>query len=346
MSTLHELVVEEIQSLTPNAVAVRLGLPESLGKVFSYQAGQYLTLEASINNAPVRRAYSLCSAPNEKGLTVGIKKVPDGVFSTFANEALAVGDRLRVMPPAGRFVLSSSVAHEALLLVAAGSGITPLFSIIKHSLQTAPERPIHLVYGNKNPKETMFKQDLETLEKNAGGSLKIHWVYSQSKEENALFGRIDGATVRPILAQMSGNKKQAFLCGPEEMITAVKSALIEEQLDESSIFYELFQTKKEAEISPATKETVTVTLITDDESYTVTSPRTQTLLDGALNEKIEVPYSCQGGVCCSCIAKITHGEAAMENNQTLTDTEIEEGLVLTCISYPTSSQITVNYDEV
>lgn len=174
MSKLHHLVVEEIQSLTPNAVAVRLGVPQELLSEFTYQAGQYLTLETSIDDTTVRRAYSLCSAPNENCLTVGIKKVPGGVFSTFANDSLNVGDRLGVLPPTGRFIFSPSSADESLLVVAAGSGITPILSIIKETLASSPETEIHLVYGNKNPEEAMFKEALEDLEKMQEGVLKFN----------------------------------------------------------------------------------------------------------------------------------------------------------------------------
>ena len=346
MSKLHSLVVEEIQSLTPNSVAVRFGLPPEFADDFSFQAGQYLTLEASIDETVVRRAYSLCSAPVENRLTVGIKKVPAGVFSSFANDTLKVGDVLGVAPPTGRFVFSPSSAKENLLLVAAGSGITPIFSILKQTLETAPQTAIHLVYGNKTPEETMFKSQLEAMERSAGGQFKIHWMYSQRNEDNALFGRIDKAAVRYALNQMREGAKKAFLCGPEGMIDVAKKTLLETGLEEEAIFYELFHSKSDASAPVEDSKSIELTIVSDDETHHLSSSKTQTILDAALNEKIDVPYSCQGGVCCSCIAKITAGEVKMENNQILTDDEINDGLVLTCISHPVSSQITVNYDDV
>lgn len=346
MSALHSLVVEEITPLTPSAVAITLMLPEDLKDSFNYIAGQYLTLETSINNASVRRAYSLCSAPHENRLTVGIKKVPSGLFSNYANTTLNVGDSLSVGVPQGRFVFHPTADEQTVLAVAAGSGITPIFAMLKSALETSPKTTVHLLYGNKSPEESMFKKALEELEANANERLKIHWMYSQSNEENALFGRIDTPTIRFVLNQMASSPDHTFLCGPEEMIDLAKTTLREQNVGEDTIHFELFTSSTNNAEDLSSSEKVELTFKVDDSIHRVSSATNKSLLDIALQAKIEAPYSCQGGVCCSCIAKVSEGKAEMENNQILTDDEIEDGLVLTCQAFPKSSTLTVDYDDV
>lgn len=347
MSALHSLVVKEITPLTPSAVALTLALPENLKADFIFNAGQYLTLEATIDNSNVRRAYSLCSAPHENCLTVGIKKVPSGLFSSYANTELKVGDSLKVGTPEGRFVYRPTNDEQSVLALAAGSGITPIFAMLKSALETSPKTTIHLLYGNKNPEESMFKTALEELETTANGRLKIHWIYSQSNEENALFGRIDTAAIRFVLNQMAASPDQTFLCGPEGMIDLAKATLAAQSIAEDTIHFELFTSSTPSGDAPVgSSDEVELTIKVDETTHSVVSTSNKSLLDIALQEKIEVPYSCQGGVCCSCIAKVSSGKAEMENNQILTDDEIEDGLVLTCQAFPKSASITIDFDDV
>ena len=347
MSALHSLVVEEITPLTPSAVTLTLALPDDLKEEFTFIAGQYLTLEAQIDSATVRRAYSLCSAPHENRLTVGIKKVPSGLFSSYANEKLNIGDSLKVGVPEGRFIYHSTNEEQSILALAAGSGITPIFAMLKSALETSPKTTIHLLYGNKNPEESMFKAALAELEATSSGRLKVHWIYSQSNEENALFGRIDTAAIRFVLNQMGSMPNQTFLCGPEGMIDLAKATLTELSVAEDTIHFELFTSSTAStDTFIESSDEVELTIKVDDSTHQITSSSNKSLLDIALQEKIEVPYSCQGGVCCSCIAKVSSGKVEMENNQILTDDEIEDGLVLTCQAFPKSATITVDYDDV
>lgn len=347
MSTLHPLRVEKINRLTTSSVAISFEVPATLSADFAFKAGQYLSLEATIDGKPVRRSYSLSSAPHENRLTVGIKKIEQGVFSGFANEVLTEGDTLNVAPPEGRFVYVPNSATQHLLLIAAGSGITPILSILKTALEKSTSATVQLVYGNKSPQESMYQDQLIALQEQFSDRLKIQWVYSKSNEPDALFGRIDASVIKYSLNQTDKTPDHVYLCGPEAMINTAQDALISAEIKKENIHFELF-TASESK-APATAKAgdkITLSIKADDENYTLESSGDKTLLDAALQQKIDVPYSCQGGVCCSCIAKVTEGSAKMENNQILTDEEIEEGLVLTCQAYPTSATVTVDYDDV
>ena len=347
MKTPLSLTIAVIDRLTPSAVSLSFNKPTTPNDDFDFQAGQYLNLEAEIDGSIVRRSYSLCSAPHESQLSVGIKKIDGGVFSSFANDTLKAGDTLTVYPPEGRFILQPTAENQHLLAFAAGSGITPIFSIIKAALTTYKNSVFHLVYGNKTPEQVMFKEALTSLEKQYPERFKIHWVYSQSNPKEGLFGRIDTSVVNFALKQMDSVPNDIFLCGPEAMIHGVKDVLIKKNIAESNIHFELFTaSSSDKEPLDLKSNDVKLSIKSDEEVYTITSNANKTLLDSALQQKIDVPYSCQGGVCCSCIAKVTDGTAKMENNQVLTDDEIEEGLVLTCQAYPTSATITVDYDDV
>lgn len=347
MSALHPLRVEKINRLTPSSVAISFEVPATLSADFAFKAGQYLSLEASIDGEPVRRSYSLSSAPHENRLTVGIKKIEQGVFSSFANNVIAEGDILNVAPPEGRFVYVPNSATQHLLLIAAGSGITPILSILKTALEKSTTATVQLIYGNKSPEESMYQDQLIALQEQFSDRLKIQWVYSKSNEPDALFGRIDASVIKYSLNQTDKIPDHVYLCGPETMINTAQETLINANLAKENIHFELF-TASESK-APATAKAgdkISLSIVADDENYTIESSADKTLLDAALQQKIDVPYSCQGGVCCSCIAKVTEGSAKMENNQILTDEEIEEGLVLTCQAYPTSAAVTVDYDDV
>ena len=347
MSTHQLLSVQSIDRLTPSSVAISFEVPAALQADFAFKAGQYLSLETTINGAAVRRSYSLCSAPHECTLTVGIKQVPQGVFSTHANEVIKVGDQLGVAPPEGRFVYVPNGSEGEILLIAAGSGITPVFSILKTALAKQANTKVRLVYGNKSPEEVMFKAELEALEKEHAGQFKVHWVYSQSNEANALFGRVDKSVVNYALNQAEALPDQVFLCGPEGMIETAKESLEAAKVATENIHFELFTSATAVASSEAKADGQVELLITaDGEDFTLATTEDKTILDAALNQKIDVPYSCQGGVCCSCIARVTEGSAKMDNNQILTDDEVAEGLVLNCQALPTSAKVKNEYDDV
>tara|TARA_B100000767_G_C19778375_1_gene544298 strand:+ start:4626 stop:5720 length:1095 start_codon:yes stop_codon:yes gene_type:complete len=346
MAAYHKLKIKNIKVLTSEASTIGFEVPSSLKERFQFQSGQYINLKTTLEGEGVRRSYSLCSAPFESLLEVGIKRIRNGLFSTYATQKLEVGDSLEVAVPEGRFVYDSNAKNVTAF--AAGSGITPIFSILKTALNIGKDTHFTLVYGNKTPEQTLFYTELKALEAEHPSQLKILWLFSQSNEKKSRFGRIDSSIVKYAL-QNSGQLSTAFyLCGPEAMILEVKNTLLNNDIQEHVIYFELFSpsTEKPAEKINSSSHLTTIEIIADDSTYTVESNSSSTILDAALNKKIDVPYSCQGGVCCSCIAKITEGSAAMTSNQVLTDEEVADGLVLTCQALPTSSKVVVNYDDV
>lgn len=341
----HALKVKKIEHITGLSAVIEFDVPEGLLPEFSFQAGQYLTLETTLQGETVRRSYSLCSAPYEKTWKVGIKKIPKGRFSSYAKDELQAGDSLNVSSPEGRFLLSEE--KKTFAAFAAGSGITPVFSMIKEALKQ-PDTHFTLVYGNKNPEETLFREELLAMEAAQPNQLKIHWVYSQANIKDALFGRIDTAVVNYYWLNKEQNPEQILLCGPEGMIDSVKSVFEEKGAKQEQIYFERFtaaQTSSSTD-TPIEKGAVEVKIIVDDEEHLVEGSNEKTLLDVALQNKVEVPYSCQGGVCCSCIGRIKEGRAEMLSNQILTDEEVEEGLVLTCQALARTAKIVVDFDDV
>jgi len=345
MPDMYPLVISKITRNTPNAVLISFEVPESEKERFRFEAGQYLTLETKINEKAVRRSYSICSAPSE-GLQVGIKEVPEGVFSTFANRDLKTNDRLLVAPPEGRFRYDPKADTTQLAAFAAGSGITPIMSIIKTALTAHSNHQFHLVYGNKTPEDTMFYEALKDLEKEFQGRLTIQWVFSRANVSGSLFGRIETAVVKNALKNMGQSADKFYLCGPEAMIHSVSDALVDEGVASNNILYELFTASTEVNEIETKKEGASLEIIYDEMSHKIDSIEGKSVLDAALQNKLDIPYSCQGGVCSSCIARIQSGTAEMASNQILTEAEIEEGLILTCQAHATSSHLTVDYDDV
>jgi ring-1,2-phenylacetyl-CoA epoxidase subunit PaaE len=352
MSQFHNLTVDKIQKETKNAVTVSFNVPDELSATFQFKAGQYITLKTTINGHEVRRDYSLCSSPKSGQLKVAIKEVEDGTFSSYANKELNVGDTLAVAPPRGRFVFTpndSKTKHIAAF--AAGSGITPILSIIKCALEEEVHSHVILVYGNKTTQDTMFLNELLELHHEYPNRFTIKFVFSEAQEDDAIFGRIEKSTVNLILKnEYKHITNDAFyLCGPEGMIHTVKDVLTGHNIDESTIFYELFKAAKpepiENDDNIAAGRTE-ITILVDDEESTFEMSQKQTILEAALDEDIDAPYSCQGGICSSCVAKLTEGTATMRQNNILTQSELDEGLILTCQAHPTSSKIVVNYDDI
>ncbi|MGD1980285.1 MAG: ferredoxin--NADP reductase [Flavobacteriaceae bacterium] len=345
MSKTHLLQVKAVERLTEESVVLTLDVPESVKGYFQYLPGQYVSLETTINGETVRRSYSLCSSPHSGLLQVGIKEVSQGLFSTYANQKLGVGETLKVGLPEGRFTLDTKKSTP-LMAVAAGSGITPILSIIKSAIHQDSKTPIVLVYGNKSPEKTMFYETLRQLEKEHPKQIKIHWIFSEATVEGAHFGRIDASLLKYALNQTNTVPKKFFLCGPEPMIRLSEQFLSENEIGQNQIHFELFTTSsaKEAIANTAKKGELQITC--DEVTHKLDLVPNKTLLDIALQAKLDVPYSCQGGVCSSCIGKITSGQASMISNQILTDEEVAEGLVLTCQALAKSEHISVDYDDV
>lgn len=350
MSSFYKLAIKEIIRETADAVSILFNVPEELQSNYSFVAGQYVNLKVTLDGQEIRRAYSICAAPQSGELRIAVKSVKNGFFSKFANEKLSVGNVIEVGTPEGKFMFEPKADRQKnYAAFVAGSGITPVFSIIKSVLEEEPNSTFVLVYGNKSEKETIFHNQLHNLQLQYVGRLFVQYVYSQSTADNALLGRIDHTTVNYVLkskhAEMEFSKY--FLCGPEEMIQIVTAALKENNVSDSDIKFELFSTSSSgSKADVGASGHTSISILVDDEETTFEMSQQQTVLEAALKQGLDVPYSCQGGICSSCICKITEGAAEMKKNQILSDAEVAEGLTLACQAYPTTATIKIDFDAV
>ncbi|KAA1244341.1 ferredoxin--NADP reductase [Aquimarina sp. RZ0] len=350
MSDFHTLSIKNIVRETSKAVSIEFEIPSVLKNTYSFVAGQYVTIKTEIEGKEIRRAYSICSAPKSGSLVVTVKEIEGGIFSAYANNTLKTGDSLEVHTPEGNFLLSSDPKHKNTYgAFAAGSGITPVMSMIKSVLEEEPHSSFVVTYGNKNPNETIFLKELLSLQSTYPDRLFIELFYSRSDEDGAHFGRIEKSTVNYIIKNKFKNTSfdSFYLCGPEEMINIVKDTLSDTGVAKEKINFELFTSSTdEGKIDINLAGATNIKIIVDEEETSFIMDQKKTILDAALEKDIDAPYSCQGGVCSSCICRITEGSALMEKNSILTDGEIEEGLVLACQAHPTSSNIIVDFDDV
>ena len=343
----HPLKVRHVERLTPKSVALTFEVPENLSETFRYQAGQYLSLEETIDGELVRRSYSICSAPSEGILQVGIKQVPNGRFSTYTNQKITAGSILSVAKPEGRFVLNTPEKNRSYAGIAAGSGITPILAIAKEVLRVNNSSTFYLVYANKTIEDEMFKNQIDDLISAFSDRFIVLRTYSQHPVEGHAFGRI-GAPILDLFTKAGGlQAEQFFLCGPKGMIEMTSAFLQEKGVTKEAILYELFTASPTAPSKAvAPNGSYSLELTCDSVTTELQGGEGQSILDVALQNKIDVPYSCQGGVCSSCIARVTEGAASMASNQILTDGEVEEGLILSCQAHPTTPNISVDFDDV
>ena len=350
MPSFKKLIIKEVQRETSSAVSILFNVPSELKPNYTFIAGQYLNLRLTLDGKEIRRAYSICSSPESGELRIAVKAVKNGAFSQFANTKLKSGDILEVGKPEGKFTFEPQGDRQKNYgAFVAGSGITPVISILKSVLKSEPQSSFVLVYGNKSPEETIFHQELHDLQSQYTGRLFVHYVFSQAKVDGELFGRIDKSTVNFVLN--TKHKELTFdkfyLCGPEEMINTVSAVLKEHNVAEKNIKFELFSSvSTEDTIEKSFEGHTKITILVDEEETTFEMSQKQTILEAALKQGVDAPYSCQGGICSSCLARITSGTAEMKKNSILTDSEIAEGLVLTCQAHPTSESIYVDYDDV
>lgn len=339
MATFHALRVQEVSPETADSVVVTFDVPSHLHEAFDYEAGQYLTLRTAIDGEEVRRSYSLCSSPGDHAWKVGIKKVDGGRFSTFANESLKAGDTVEVMEPQGRFTLKSGTGLHH-VGIAAGSGITPILSQIKHVLLSDDTSTYTLFYSNKTASSTMFREELQDLKDRHMGRLRLFYVLTREPvDAELLSGRMDEERCAGLLTKFCQGPKvdAAYLCGPEAMILSCKKALLAHGVAESDVRFELFTTAGSVPKEAATEDskesagdTVSLQVVLDGVTTSVDLPRHKNMLDAALDAGLDAPYSCLGGVCCTCRAKLIQGKASMEVNYALEPGEVERGYVLSC----------------
>jgi ring-1,2-phenylacetyl-CoA epoxidase subunit PaaE len=350
MSVFYKLSIKDINKETKNAVSVVFDIPENLKSEFKFTPGQYITIQKELNDSVLRRAYSICSSENSDKLKVAIKEVDKGVFSIYANRILKSGDEIEVAAPEGKFVLNTFAENKKnYIAFVAGSGITPVLSMIKSVLETEQKSDFVLVYGNKSSDLTIFKNELDDLAQNFSNRFKVYYVFSQKISDKSYFGRIDLKILNDILKHKYNqiDFDEYFLCGPEEMIDLVRENLLKSGIEKESIKYELFtSTTHKKEVNSALAGNSKITILLDEEETTIEMRQDEIILDVALAKGLDAPYSCQGGICSSCLAKVIEGEAVMEKNTILDDDEVAEGLILTCQAHPKTESIKIDYDDV
>jgi ring-1,2-phenylacetyl-CoA epoxidase subunit PaaE len=355
MSRFHSLKIKKITKETPECISVTFDVPEEKKTVFNFIQGQFLTLKKNINDEEIRRSYSICSCAVNEDLSIAIKLVPDGKFSSFANNFLKIGDDIEVMPPAGRFhTLLDSSNKKKYVAVAAGSGITPVMSLIKTILITEKSSEIVLLYGNKNRNSIIFKTQLENLKNKYIDRFSIYHILSREQTDAEIFsGRINADKINYFLNHIINAKTidEVFICGPEEMIMDVKTTLHNRGVDLKNIHFELFgasgSIKKNIEESNSDEsgEMSNVTIQVDGAiTHILLRYNGETILDAALKHGADLPFACKGGVCTTCRAKLEKGNVIMDVNYGLEPDEIKEGFILTCQSHPRSGELVVNFD--
>jgi len=355
MSKFYSLNVASVKNETRDTIVVAFDVPAELQDKFHYQQGQHLTLRSTINGEDLRRSYSICSAVQEQQLRVAIKRTPGGVFSTWANDTLKAGQQLQVMPPMGHFNLPLSASnHKHYLAFAAGSGITPLMSIIKTTLLAEPESRFTLVYGNRASSSVIFKEELSDLKDVYLERLNIVYVMSREQQDVELFnGRITSEKCNQFFQSWIklDDIDAAFLCGPEEMINAVSTSLQAHGMDKGNIKVELFaasipQHKSSVARPVIGKQECEVTVIVDGYHTVFTMEKEkESLLEAGLKHGIDMRYSCKGGVCATCRCKVVEGKVDMDANYALEDYEIARGFVLSCQSFPVTDKLLVDFDQ-
>ena len=338
MSQFYQLKVNKIKKVTDKAVEILFEIPENLRSEFKFTAGQYITISTNLNNEEVRRAYSLCSDPSSGEIAVGVKRVERGIMSTFLTQELKVGDTLDVMTPKGTFCLTN---ERKVVGICAGSGITPILSMIK-----SDSADFTLVYGNKTESSGMFLEEINNM------NISKYLTFSREYVDGCLNSRID----KEMLEELSKNESFLnadgyFICGPGEMIDFVEEFLLGKGVDKTKIHFERFVPIKKnvsdnSSLDENTEIISNVTVIMDgDEFEYQLSSKGESILDSAMDAGADVPFSCKGGVCCTCKAKVIEGKAIMTENYALSEEEVSEGFILTCKSHPDTENIVVDFDE-
>lgn len=352
----HRLRIKKIFKETDQCVSVEFDVPKNLLDTFQFKQGQSLTMRTILNGEEVRRTYSLCSSPLDNKWKVAVKKVDGGLFSSFANETLKEGDELEVMEPVGKFYTELNSSNKKnYLAFAAGSGITPVISIIKTTLRTEPNSTYTLVYGNRSRSSIIFFEELEGLKNKFIERFSLINILSRERTESLInFGRIDIGKLTELEKLIDYKKMdEIFICGPEEMIFCVKNFLEQKEISSKKIHFELFTTSgtktsnfktqtSNDQSGPSSKITVKLDGRSFDFDLSLNSDTT--ILDAALKQGADLPFACKGGMCCTCKAKLTEGEVEMDVHWGLEHEEIEQGYILTCQSHPKTEKVVVDFD--
>ena len=348
----HRLRVSEVSPLTDDAVAVTFDVPPELAEAFRYLPGQHMTLRALIDGRDVRRSYSICSNANEGKLRVGIKRLPGGAFSSYATSVLAAGDVIDAMPPVGEFsIVPDPTTARHRVAIAAGSGITPVLSLISTTLESELRSSWTLLFGNRTANTVMFLEELEGLKDRYPDRFQMFHLFSREGADLPLLvGRIDDEKLRAVNRLLGGRPVRGwYLCGPYDMVMTARETLSSLGVEPDLIHDELFfagpvdPSSLPPEPSPG-EGSVELRVILDGRAVETRMTADTSILDAALRVRSELPFSCKGGMCASCKGRIEEGEVRMDKNYALIDSEVDAGYVLTCQSHPVSDRVVVRYD--
>jgi ring-1,2-phenylacetyl-CoA epoxidase subunit PaaE len=349
----HTLRIVEVRRETPDAISLRFDVPAELREDYAFVQGQHLTLRTHLDNAEVRRTYSICAGVDDGELRVAIKQVPGGVFSTWASRTLRTGDRIDVLTPDGRFHTPLDPHHaKHYVAFAAGSGITPVLSLIKTTLRREPRSRFTLLYGNRRQSSVLFQEELEDIKDRYLTRFTLYNLFSREHQDVDLFnGRLDGAKVRAFADSLLPVDiiDEAFVCGPGAMLDEVAGALCELGLPPQRVHVERFGVPGAAPVhhdEPQDAPHALITVIADGVRREVEFHRGDpSILEAALRAGMDLPYSCKGGMCCTCRGKLIEGEARMDKNYSLDPQDVAAGYVLTCQAHPLTERVVVSYDE-
>lgn len=356
MAEFHNLKVVDIYKETEDTSVITFNVPSDLHQTFKFRQGQHLTLKADINGEDVRRSYSLCSSPTEGKWQVAVKLIPGGKFSTFVNEDLKAGDSLEVMAPSGTFGVSvKPEVAKNYLFFAAGSGITPILSMIKTHLKEEPNSTCKLFYVNKTAKSIIFKEVLEQLRNTYFGRLEIYYFLTKERRDIELFnGRFDDDKMKVLTKTFIDipDTSEVFLCGPEKMVNYVSNYLINAGLPKELVNFELFVTglseediKRAERLAQQNVEGIEVTIVDGGKEFSFTMTKEyDNILDAALGAGADLPFACKGGVCSTCKCEVKEGAVEMKINYALDEKEVSQNLVLSCQAVPTTDKVVVDFD--
>ncbi|MSR13315.1 MAG: 2Fe-2S iron-sulfur cluster binding domain-containing protein [Gammaproteobacteria bacterium] len=344
-------MANEVRAEGEDAVSIAFTVPPALATTFRYTPGQYLTVRQP-GSDDLRRSYSLCSAPSDHEMRIGVREIPGGAFSTWANRSLTAGMALECLPPEGNFCPTITRSAKHYVLFAVGSGITPCLSIAKTVLLTAPTSQVTLVYGNRRASSTMFREDLEDLKNRYLDRFALHCVFSREAAEIDLYhGRIDAARVQRFLERLipPPTIDEVFLCGPNQMLETVEAVLVDADVTAEKIHIERFGVDDLAPVvrpEIVLKSDATVTLIVDGAHRELRlTDDTLSILDAARAAGLDLPFSCKSGVCATCRARVLEGEVHMARNFGLLKSDLAAGIVLTCQARPITERVVLSFDE-
>lgn len=352
----YPIQVKSIRRATADAVVISFEIPENLASDFQFIAGQYINIRIKIDGQLQTRSYSICSSPSENELSIAVKRLSNGICSNYINEKLAIGELVELAAPMGRFKHSpNALAAKQYVAFAAGSGITPIISIIKTVLTQEPQSSFTLVYGNRNRKSIIFKEELEALKDKFLHRFSVIHILSREKTDADLnFGRIDQSKLEQ-LSKHHVHLNQVdtfFLCGPEAMVASIRAALAEQNVDADKIHFELFTTAQKSNSQSASTQqqisdgpTSEVQVILDGIAFDFPlAANGPSILEAAMAQGADLPFSCKSGVCCTCKARLIEGEVEMDVVYGLEPDEIDRGFILTCQSHPRSAKLVVDFD--